>query len=407
MEKLNIAEKSSRKAISLAVVACLIYTVSAGIRSSYGVLLGVITEKMGFAYSDVSFVLAVGQIVFGIVQPLFGMLALRKSYRFVMGCGICLTFFGAVFLPFCAQQWMLMAFLGVILPCGTGALSFGIIMGAVTPRFGERYASLVSGCVNASSGIGSAVFAPLVQSLTASWGLAGTMFLMGTLVLLLVPLVWWINRDGGRCVQAGTLGENGAAGELEHTGKGLFLESLKNRSYRLLLASYCTCGFHMAITETHLYSQFVSYEITEAAAAYAITVYGITRMAGSVLSGILCQRFCQKNVLSCLYGARVGIAVLFLLLPKTVWGIFAFAACLGLTSSATTIPTSGLISRIFGSARLAVLFGLAGVCHQIGSFFGTWLGGVTVSATGEYLVIWGINIVLCFLAAVWSFRIKE
>ena len=65
--------------IILTLAACFIYAVNAGIRNNYGIMLQSITESAGMTIASVSFVLAVGQLFFGLVQPFFGALAAKKA----------------------------------------------------------------------------------------------------------------------------------------------------------------------------------------------------------------------------------------------------------------------------------------------------------------------------------------
>lgn len=39
--------------------------------------------------------------------------------------------------------------------------------------------------------------------------------------------------------------------------------AFRDRSYRLLSLAFFSCGFHMAIIETHLYTQFTTYGFTD------------------------------------------------------------------------------------------------------------------------------------------------
>ena len=55
------------------------------------------------------------------------------------------------------------------------------------------------------------------------------------------------------------------------------------------------------------------------------------------------------------------------------------------TWHATVPPTAGLTVKLFGARYLATLFGLTLLSHQIGDFFGAWLGGVAVVSSGSYL----------------------
>lgn len=179
------------------------------------------------------------------------------------------------------------------------------------------------------------------------------------------------------------------------------------RNYQYLMIGFFTCGFHMAIIETHFYSQIISYHIEGAWAAIAYSVYGVAVMAGALGSGFLSSKVKMKNVLGALYGSRVFIVLAFLLLPKTLPMVLCVAVLLGLTAAATVVPTAGLVGREFGSHTLGTLFGFVFLCHQLGSFFSAWLGGVCLSWTGDYAIIWSASAILSVLASAVSFRISE
>lgn len=387
--------------IKIMIAACSLYAISAGLRSIYGIMLGTISEETGIAYATVSFAIAVGQLVFGIAQPVFGAIALKKSNSFALTVGCILIALGLAMIPFCTTGWMLMLFLGILLPTGTGAISFGIIMGAITPKLGATRAATASGFINASSGVGSIVFSPLIQSLFSSVGLKTTMLVFSALIIVLIPISLWVGRTH----------KTECAVSSKKTNNGNVLTMLKqavsSRSYLFLILGFFTCGFHMAIIETHLYLQFMSYSIAGSLAALAFSVYGFSSVIGSLISGFLSGRFRMKYMLGSLYGSRVFIALVFLLLPKTAYVMFGFVALLGLTGAATVIPTSGLVSKLFGAENLGVLFGFIFFCHQIGSFFSAWLGGKFVAATGSYILIWSVSAILSLCAMIASFCISE
>jgi MFS family permease len=399
---MNKARSNILTILFLALIGCLIYAISAGIRANYGILLNAIVENSGVPYASVSFVLAVGQLVFGLTQPVFGIVAIKKSNSFVLFLGALLVAAGLLMLPLCKSFWLLLLFLGILLPAGTGALSFGIVMGAITPALGERKAATVAGLVSASSGLGNIVLSPLIQGLLTSNGLWGAMIFLSAPALAILPISLLLSKS--------TAKNEGAAEQaaLKNTSLGaLFSEALRNKSYLFVLIGFFTCGFHMAIIETHLFSEITSYGFSEQTSAYAFSIYGITTMLGSVTSGLLGSRYKMKWVLGGLYAARVLMIAAFLLLPKTLLVNYAFISLLGFTGSSTVPPTSGLINHIFGAAKLAVLLGFAFIAHQTGSFFSAWLGGLSIAATGRYELIWSASALLSILAALVTFRISE
>ncbi len=56
---------------------------------------------------------------------------------------------------------------------------------------------------------------------------------------------------------------------------------------------------------------------------------------------------------------------------------------------------------------MAMLFGIVMLAHQIGGFFGAFLGGYVFEATGSYDWVWYIDIVLAVGAALVNLPIRE
>jgi predicted MFS family arabinose efflux permease len=86
---------------------------------------------------------------------------------------------------------------------------------------------------------------------------------------------------------------------------------------------------------------------------------------------------------------------------------YLFGAGLGLTWLATVPPTAGIVGKLFGTRYLSTLFGLTLLSHQIGAFFGAYLGGIAITRTGSYDWMWYADIVLAALAALCNLPIRE
>lgn len=406
MNPSNDKKKNNALQFLIALVsACLVFAIMQGIHDNYGIMMKGIIAHTSIDYASISFVIAVGQIFYGATQPLFGMLALKKSNAFVMLCGIILMATGLFVTPFCNNVFSLLLFFGIILPSGTGALCFGIVMGAISPIIGEERAAVVSGIVQASAGIGDALMSPLLQYLTDCHGISFSMPVFSVPILLTIPAVIWLERSRKRRENIASM-QSGTAVKKEKLSE-ILRASFCDPDYWCLLIGFSTCGFHMSIIETHLFSQYVSYGISGNTASLTLTVYGILTMIGSVISGFLGQKFRMKNVLACVYGIRTLIAVGFLFLPKSILFAFLATGLLGLTGDSTVAPTTGIISKKVGVAKMAVVYGSIFIGHQIGAFASAWLGGILVNTSLGYSTLWMADLCLCLLAAVSSFRIKS
>ena len=205
----------------------------------------------------------------------------------------------------------------------TGALCFGIVMGALAPIIGEKRAAIASGIVQASAGVGDAVMSPLLQRLTDGFGVTVSMPVFSVPILFMLPIVFWLGIKKKR------IDKEHPTKIIEETAEDEKLISIlkaafRDRTYWCLLIGFSTCGFHMSIIETHLFSQYVENGISSNIASLALTVYGIFTMLGAVITGFLGQKFRMKNVLAGVYGIRILIALAFIFIPKSV--SFAFIA---------------------------------------------------------------------------------
>lgn len=406
-ETFEKTENPILRTIMIVTSVCIVFAIMQGVHDNYGIMLPGIVERTGLDYAVVSFIIGVGALLYGVVQPFMGMLALKKSNAFVMLLGIVLIAVGLVTTPFCNNFPSLLLCFGIILPVGTTGIASGILMSAITPLIDEKKSVLVSGILQASAGVGDALMSPGMEHFIARNGIAWTLTMLAIPFAVMIPVALWI---GGLNRKVTTRDEEISA---DTTSKGseslaaILREAFRDHDYRCILIGFATCGFNMSIIESHLFSQYVSYGIEGNTASLTLTVYGIMTMLGAILTGYLGTKFKMKNVLGTTYAVRVFISLGFLLLPKSVPFAFVMTALLGMSGDSTVPPTMGTISRKFGAKKLAVLYGFALVGHQIGAFASASLGGVFVRSGLGYAPLWIVNMILAAIAATASYCIRE
>lgn len=390
------------RSVLLVAVACLVFGVQQGIHDNYGIMMNGLLEPTGQNYSSISFCIGVGALIYGFAQPFMGMLAIRTSQTFVLISGIILMAAGLCLTPLCRSFITLLLCFGIILPLGTTGLAFGILMSAITPIIGERKAAAASGLVQAAAGIGDALMSPALESLISNFGIQPAMSVFAVPFLLFIPICIWIGVMNQRYAK-----EEDREQVRNETMVSMIRNALQDRDYRLVTMAFATCGFNMSIIESHLFSQFVSWGISSQTASYIMTVYGIFTMIGATATGFLCTRFRMNRVLGSVYAIRVVVSLGILLLPKTTALAVAATALLGCSGDATVPPTTSIITRKFGAARMAVLYGFALIGHQIGAFFSSYLGGVFVDCGLGYTPLWIVNMCLAAFAAVSGYRVHD
>jgi len=391
--------QNARAYWSLAIAGAAILAVTMGIRQSLGLFVSPLNTSTGLGIVTVSFALAVGQFVWGAAQPVFGAIADRAGPVRVMMAGGVLLALGLAVTPFTGSAFGLVFFLGVVTAAGAGAGSFSILIGAAANRIPAEKRAFASGFINAGGSFGQFVFAPLSQGLIAAIGWVGALWTLACAALATLPLSLAFRERRGEAPHG-------------HAAPGLTLsaqigQAFRDPSYWCLHAGFFTCGFHIAFLVTHLPGEVDLCGLPASVSAVSLAIIGLANIAGSLGAGWLGQAHRMKWILFWMYGTRALAVAAYLLLPKTAATFYAFAAVLGLTWLATVPPTAGLVGKLFGTRFLATLFGLTLLSHQVGGFFGAWLGGLAIQHTGTYDWMWYADIVLAALAAVVNIPIRE
>ena len=86
--------------------------------------------------------------------------------------------------------------------------------------------------------------------------------------------------------------------------------------------------------------------------------------------------------------------MVFLALPVSATSTLAFAAAMGFLWLGVAPLVTGIIGRVFGLTHFNTLYGIVFFSHQVGSFFGAWMGGLVFDRFGSYDFAWGALIVI-------------
>jgi len=408
MDKGSVTSNTIFRVILFTFLGGFIFVMASGIRNNYGIMLDSIIVNSGVPFTTVSFILAVGQFVFGAVQPAFGILASKKGNVYALVSGVVLTVTGLLLLPLCRSTVSLMIVLGFILPAGTGALGFGIIMGAVSPNIPAKAYTSVAGIIIAGHGLGNVIMSPAINSLIETGGLMHSMLILSLAAALMLPIAIIMGRKPKIDSDVNSTANEIQSQKTEQISTAeLLKKAMKSRTYLYLAVGFFTCGFHMSLLINHLPAQFLSYGFSSQDAANAFSMYGFAAIIGAVTTGFVCIRMKMKNVLGIIYGLRPVTIIIFLFMPVNIYTITAFTTLLGVSGAATVTPVSGLVKKSFGTVHLATLYGFVFCIHQVGGFFGAWFGGICYDLTGSYTIIWLVTAALGAIAAAASFVIKE
>ena len=175
-------------------VAAAILMITMGSRQSLGLFIAPIIDSTHVGYAAMSFVMAVGQLVWGAMQPAFGAFADRYGAFRVLLVGALLLAAGTVLTTLATNEFALIATLGFLTAAGAGAGSFAVLIGVVAQRVPAEQAFLRLGLRQRRRQPGPIRVraAQPVPDLPVSW--MGAMWTMAGAALVTIPLAGLLTR---------------------------------------------------------------------------------------------------------------------------------------------------------------------------------------------------------------------
>jgi len=380
------------------IMAASIIMITMGTRQSMGLYVGPLNTDTGLGIVTISLAMAIGQFIWGAVQPIAGAFADKYGPRPVLLYGLLIFVIGTALTPFISSSLGLIFTLGILTAIGAGTCSFSVLLGAAAQRMPAESRGVASGIINAGGSFGQFVFAPIIQKLIQSMGWMGAMWSMAIVSLLAIPMLNKLTSDTHAPVKTP---------DPEGGLKKAVSDAMRNRSYLLLHLGFFTCGFHIAFLVTHLPTEVGLCGFSPEVASWSLAIIGLANILGSLYAGSCVNVYRSKYVLAVMYGSRAVLVALYLIAPKTEWTFYVFAVGLGFTWLATVPPTAAIVGKLFGVRYLSTLFGLTLLSHQVGGFLGAYLGGLALTLNGDYQWMWWADIVLSGVAALINLPIKE
>jgi MFS family permease len=386
--------------------------VAMGARSTWGIFVIPLEAEFGVSRAATSAVASVSLLLFAFSQPIIGWLLDRYGGRLVIGGALLLIGIGCLASGFAARFWQLFILFGIVggIASGGAGLTSGSILAI---RWFTARRGLAIGLASSGFSAGQVIFYPLITLLLTWYGWRGSYFIQGTAIcLFVVPIVFWFLRndpaDKGLAPYGGMLADGAARGAAAAPERAMAIRDvIRSIDFWWLALGYFVCGYTTAgLAQTHLIPYWVDHGFHLEQAARAMMLVGAMNVAGTILSGRICDRFGNRVPLSSYYFIR-GLAILFLLTVRDALSVTIFAVIFGLSYIATVPPTSGLTADLFGKASMGRVYGWITCSHQIGGAAGAYLSGLLYTRTGNYVGAFTAAAALCFVASAMSYAIRE
>lgn len=401
-----------RRALVVLVCASVILLVGNGVRTSFGLLLVPMTTDLGWSRESFSLALAIQNFVWGAAQPFAGAFADKFGDRRVIAVSVGLYAVGLFLIAFTSSPLDFAVNGGVLIGIAMSGTGIPIMLSVVGRSVPESRRSLFLGLAGSAGALGQATVVHGVQFLVESGGWGWALLMLSVASAALIPLAAafagrmrrQLESAGGAAAAPGAP----AASSVEERSMAQAIRSAgRNDGFWFLSGGFFVCGFHVIFIQTHLPAFIEDAGLSSNLAAVSISLIAVGNILGSVIAGVLGERYRKRTVLSGLYFGRAVVIAAFVLSPVSEVSVLVFSFTIGLMWLSTVPLTTALVAQLFGVRYLATLFGLVFFGHQLGSFLGAWLGGYVYDATGSYDIVWWIAVALGLVAAGLHWPIRE
>jgi len=395
------SEKFIKKKSTLVtlVAACLIVIVSLGIRQTFGMFYFDFSTDLGITLSQFGFALGLQMLLWGVFGPWFGIITDKYGGHVAVSIGFVFYLAGILMLYSKYNTGLyFVTSIGVLIGVALGATAVSIPVSVVAKHFPQSNRTLAMGIVTAAGSFGYFVSPVFTRYSLVENGWENTLLIFAAFIFIGLILAFFLTTP--KNVVGGKIDDNQTAIEA-------LKEAFKSKSFIYLTLGFFVCGWHITLVATHIPVYIIDRGLPEWCTVTILSMIGLFNIFGTLLSGYFAQKFSKKLILSTIYLARGLVISIFIFLPPSPIIAVFFGMAFGFLWLSTVPPTMGLVGFIFGTKYIGLLYGIVFLSHQIGSFFGAYLGGVFHDLYGSYDYAWYISIALSIFAGLIHLPIKE
>jgi MFS family permease len=353
----------------------------------------------------------------GLTAPLGGWLIDRFGPRRMILIALTLLVIGILTTTQIQQLWQLILLWGALIGIAVGLLG-GILGATVANRWFVARRGLALGILNSSNSTGQLIFLPLLMALIVTTGWRGSVMLLVTVTVILMPVIALLMRDDPSEVGLKPLGlEEGGASATGQQGRNssadqlvratTITEAVKTPTFWLLCGTFFICGATSAgLVGTHLIPHALDQGFPEVKAAAVIGVMGGMNFVGTMLAGLMTDRVQPRKLLAIFYSLR-GVSLFILPHVTTLPGLFLFAVIFGLDWYATVPPTIAITADTYGRRSIGRLYGWIFLSHQFGSATMAIGAGMLYNWFGDYKLAFMIGGALGLMAGATALRMPD
>ena len=165
-----LSDPRLRPALPILIGAATMLSISMGVRQSFGLILQPLTRDIAITVADFTLALSIQNLVWGLLQPVAGALAVRVGFRTIMTAGAALYVAGLVLVASANGLAGVILGAGGLIGIALACTASGIALAVASRAVPAAVRSVVLGLVTAAGSLGALLSAPIGQTLIIDFG---------------------------------------------------------------------------------------------------------------------------------------------------------------------------------------------------------------------------------------------
>ena len=345
-----------------------------GAQYSFGVFIPAMLEDLGWTRASLGAAFSLYTVVYTSLSVVSGRLTDSLGPRRVIGFGAVLLGLGLCMTSQVTAQWQIYFCYSIVAAIGMSSAYIPCNMTLV--RWFVRKRGLALGIASSGASCGF-LFVPLIAGyLIAETSWRTALLVVAIVVLVVISVIARFMVSNPESIGLTLDGEYGLSGEPENAVEPMSIPSAgmrlgvaaKTIGFWILLAAFTVAMLSLTVPFVHIVGHAQDLGISGIKAAMTVSIIGLFSLVGSVVLGLLSDRFGRKLMMLCAFAFQTMAFVLFAI-ADTMPVLYCGAAAFGLFYGGFASLYPALVGDMFGRAHSGAI---GGAIFGAGGFLGGW-----------------------------------
>ncbi len=395
---------------NIVAAATILTLLTVGMRLGIGPFFLPIINDLQFTRSELSGVIAIGMLFYGLGMPVAGYLVGTKGTRFVLLLGTAIVVASSIWTTMASSLTNFFFAYGIFLSIGL-AFTSQVALTPVISRWFVRQRGMALFFLSTGSMAGIAIMTPLFTYTNETFGWKETILGFATVfALITIYAALFIIREhppeNADQLNTPSAKKTATTQSPPQTSPVSLKQALHTAPFWKVVLGLFACGYSMNLLGAHGVPMLMDHGFDSASSALGIGLIGLIAIFSTLVLGRISDILPRRYMLAVIYFVR-GLGFFGLVMVAVNWQLFGVATVGGVVWAGSIALSSAILADIYGVKLVGVLYGLAYVGHQVGGMISSWLGGWAYETFGTHWISFGSAGVFLLLAAIISLTLPD